>query len=224
MSFVTPGFAIFIFSLILLISGIAAWLYGSYNNYDIATFHTFIAVLTGLGVFVTFMFYFSVVELQQQQQQLFIIDETSRISQNVLNSILGEINIATKIIPQFCASIIPLSHHPVLEVDVVTTESCSQKLVLSYKIFSVWQDLIISIGFVNFDPISYVTNFLQRANSKLLFVQWTTSKINFNFVTQQLGDLLFEYALPITNQTPETYVQTAQNLIADPRFIAIINK
>lgn len=224
MSFVTPGFAIFMFSLILIISGIAAWLYGSYNNYDIATFHTFIAVLTGLGVFVTFMFYFSVVELQQQQQQLFIIDETSRISKNVLNSILGEINTATKLIPQFCASITPLSHSPVLDPDIVTTESCSQKLVLSYKIFSVWQDLIISARFINFDPISYVTNFLQRANSKLLFAQWTTSKINFNILTQQLGDLLFEYALPITNQTPETYVQAAQNLIIDNRFTSIINK
>ena len=58
---------------------------GSISTYDKGSFHTFIAVLTGLGVFITFMFYYNLVELQAQQQKLASIQELSRINNTVLS-------------------------------------------------------------------------------------------------------------------------------------------
>ena len=91
-------------------------------------------------------------------------------------------------------------------------------MTLSYKIFELWQDVILAHKFINYDPLSYIVNFLQRANSEQLYVQWTVNKINFNNETIKLGDLLFEYALPITNQTTEEYISVANKLIVDPRY------
>jgi len=231
MVWVTPGVALILFILILVISGLTAWYMGNYAHFDVSTFHTFIAVLAGLGVFVTFMFYYSIVELQQQQQILITVQETARISDTVLNSLLEEMNQASIIIPRFVLSLNPLGTTGCtnsdsvtlnIEEDPINPQSCTEKLVLSYKIFNSWQDVIISSTFVAFDSLSYVTNFLQRANSGQLFQQWIPGRISFNAKTQSFGDLLFEYALAITDHTPQVYVATAQKLIADPRYKAIV--
>lgn len=223
MGFVTPKLALGVFLFILAAAAIAAWWMSTYNRYDQSTFHTFIAVLAGLGVFVTFMFYYSVVELQQQQQQLAVIQETARISDIVFNDLLSEIDKASIIVPNFTLSLTPLLPcGATAGPDPVTPEACIEKLILSTKIFGTWQDIIISNTFVDYQPVAYVTNFLQQANSSQLLDQWSTAKINFNSRTQSFGDLLFEYGLPITDQVPNSYVNAAYQLLADPRYIAII--
>ena len=61
-------------------------------------------------------------------------------------------------------------------------------------------------------------NFLQRANSSQLYDQWTASRLDFASNTQTFGDLLFQYGLPITMQTPANYEMVAQQLMADPAY------
>ena len=107
--------------------------------------------------------------------------------------------------------------------DPETPEACTAKYTLSYQIFTAFQDIILSNNFVAIEPLAYVSNFLQRTNSPQLYEQWKINKIDFNTKTQQFGDLLFEYGLPITEQVPASYTTAAQKLIADPRYLALFS-
>jgi hypothetical protein len=202
---------------------IIAWYMQHYHAYDKSGFHTFIAILTGLGVFVTFMFYYNVVELQNQQQQLAALQELTRINDGLQNNVLKGIMVASNTIPYFVLSITPLNAASccgscILEPDPVTPQTCTEKMTLSYKIFSLWQDVLVSNKFISFDPVTYITGFLEQANSQLLFEQWVLVRNTFTPRTQTFGDLLFKYGLPITIQTPETYAHAAVLLMADPVF------
>jgi hypothetical protein len=238
MPLVSENIALIIFAIVIITSAIIAWWMGSYTDYDKGSFHTFIVVLAGLGVIITFMFYYNVVQLQGQQQQLAAVQEFSRLNDTVLNSVLDSIMESSSIIPNFVLSITPLTNTVCCStgttgsigitgctipvgVDPVDPQTCTEKMLLSYRIFSLWQDIITSNSFMRLNPEPYITNFLQRANSQQLYVQWTVNKLNFNSKSQTFGDLLFEYGLPITNQTPQTYIDTTQRLIADPRFQTI---
>src|SRR3990167_5881578 len=109
MYLVTPNVAIVMFIIILIAAGILAWAMGNYDKYDKGSFHTFISILIGLGIFVTFMFYYNIVQLQNEQQDYAAIQEASKISENILNSVLKEIKKASVIIPNFVNSITPLT-------------------------------------------------------------------------------------------------------------------
>lgn len=236
MALVSQNFALLLFVAIIVIAAVLAWWLGNYADYDKCSFHTFIAILAGLGIFITFMFYYNLVALQNQQQQLASIQEISKINESMLNSVLNEMKHASNIIPNFVLSITPLTNTVccstggtgsdptciiAVGLDPVTPQTCTEKMVLSYRIFSLWQDTIASSILMNYDSAAYVANFLQRANSQQLYSQWQVSRIDFDPHTQQFGDLLFEYGLPITNQTPESYSLAAEQLIADPRYQTI---
>jgi hypothetical protein len=227
MALVSPNLALGLFGIILVIAGLIAWYMQHYNTYDKSSFHTFIAILTGLGVFVTFMFYYNVVELQNQQQQLAALQELTRINDALQNTVLKGILQASNIIPNFVLSITPLNkitccESCIIVPDPVTPQTCTEKMTLSYKIFSLWQDVLISNKFIGFDPVTYITGFLEQANSPQLFEQWKLVRNTFNTKTQSFGDLLFKYGLPITIQTPETYQQTALTLMSDPIYKNLI--
>lgn len=238
MPLISETAALIIFATIIIIAAILAWWLGPHPEYDKGSFHTFIAILAGLGVFVTFMFYYNIIQLQNQQQELAAVQEIARINDIVLNSVLDEIKYASIIIPNFVLSITPLTNNVccftgiagitgntgcsiLIGADPIDPETCTEKMVLSYRIFSLWQDIIVSSQFMSIDQTSYVSNFLQRANSDQLYAQWTALKINFGNQTQLFGDLLFEYGLPITTQTPLEYTTVAMSLIADPRYCAV---
>jgi hypothetical protein len=172
------------------------------------------------------------------QQQAAFIQEVSSINESITNSVLDGINESSEIIPNFVLSLTPLSNNVccytggtgitgtcVIPVgpDPVNPQTCTAKMVLSYKIFSRWQEVIMSNNYMSFDITPYVINFLQKANSQQLFAQWSINRLNFTDSTQIFGDLLFEYGLPITIQIPESYSQAAHKLIADPRFNSIYN-
>lgn len=221
MGWVTPKVALGIFVVIIIAAAIISFTMKNYETYDKGTLHTFIAILAGLGVFVTFMFYFSVIELQQQQQELSGIQELARINNAQLNSVLTEIKTASSKIPSFVLSITPLTNticKNTIPIDPVDPELCTMKMVLSYRIFSLWQDVIVSNYFLKVDSLSYISNFLQYANSRQLKDQWKVSKLNFTADVQKFGDLLFEYGLKITKQTPEAYILAAKQLMCNPKY------
>lgn len=188
------------------------------HNYDQSRVFVFMSVLAGLGVIITFFFYYGVVELNEEQHRLNVVQETARISNILVEELMWEIVEAGKIVPNFAASVTPLQIYSHMTPDPETTDADFAKLFLSYKIFSVWQDLLIADEFTANEPLAYITSFLQRANSRPLFYEWIKHKIDFNSHTQKFGDLLFEYALPITDQRPDIYVDTAKKFLADPRY------
>lgn len=216
------------FAIILIISGIAAWWMGGYSNYDKGSFHTFISILMGLGIFVTFMFYYNIVQVQNAQQEFAAIQEASRISDSILNNILDEIRIAGRIIPNFVTSITPLTSKICcgetcsVEKDEIRAETCTERMVLSYRIFSLWQDVIETTRYANIDLLACVSNFLQRANSNQLYEEWLVNRLNFGNRTQRFGDILFTYGLQITIQTPEEYTSVANKVLSDPNFNGIM--
>jgi hypothetical protein len=89
---------------------------------------------------------------------------------------------------------------------------------LSYRIFSLWQDVLLTDKFLKYEPQAYICNFLQRANSKELYQEWKTVKINFDSKVQRFGELLFSYGLPITLQTNESYVNASNELINSQEY------
>jgi hypothetical protein len=232
MFLVSPTLAIILIAVIIGLAIIVAWWKQNYSNYDQGAFHTFIVVFAGLGTLVTFAFYYNLLILQEQQQELTVLQEASEISNSVLNGVLESMNNSSPIIPAFVLSLTPLTNTICCPggntgetgcsftpaEDPVNPQTCTEKMTLSYRIFSLWQDVIAANGFIADNQLAYVTNFLQKANSQQLYQQWNLSKINFSPKTQTFGDLLFEYGLPITNQTPAEYTSTANKLIADPRY------
>ncbi len=220
MVIVTPGAA-----LLLLIAVLAVAIFITYKtpveNYNQSKAHVFMVVLAGLGVIITSFFYYGVVELNERQQRLSIVQETARIGNILVGELMSEIADSGKVIPNFAASVTPLQNNFKSYPDQSIPEADFTRLFLSYKIFSVWQDVLISDEFTANEPLSYITSFLQRSNSKPLYNEWSKAKIDFNAQTQKFGDLLFEYALPITDQRPEVYVDTAKKLLSDPRYTQI---
>ncbi len=244
MYLISPALGLVAFGIILVVAIVIALWMRDYQSYDKNWFHSFIAILTGLGVFVTFLFYYNIIVLQQEQQQSNTAEELARINSLVLTTMLESINQSSHVIPNFVLSITPLTNEVCCNAgtggstgttggtglvctipvgpDPVNPQTCTEKYVLSYRIFSLFQEIILNKHKKNMEAEAYISNFLQRTNSPQLFAQWTVNRINFQPKTQTFGDLLFEYGLPITVQTPQEYTATAQKLMADPRYQELI--
>lgn len=224
MSTVTPTVAIVVFVIILVISLLIAFNTKTFKDFDTSRVHIFIIALGGLGVIITFLFYYSVVELQQQDQQRSYLKETSRVSNQFTTKLLTNIRDASSIVPGFVATITPLQNKGITpQPDPNTPQVIATRFTLSTQIFSVWQDVIYSKAFLNISQLAFVTNFLQMANSSQLYAEWQNAKINLSDRTQLYGDLLFKYGLPITVQTPEEYVRVATELVNSSEFAHIVH-
>lgn len=208
-------------SIIFLILVLVVTLFITYQtpaeNFDGSKTYVFLTVLAGVGVFITFLFYYGVVELNAQEQALATVQETARTDE-LNNKMITTIAEASAAVPGFVASITPLQNNGRSYYDEVNPVNENTKLAVAYTIFSVWQDMFIADKFTGNEPVAYVSNFLQRANSTQLYDQWKLAYIDFNRSTQILGELLFEYALPITRQHPEVYQEAAQRFVKDPRY------
>ena len=218
---ITPQIAVTVFIIVIIVAIFVTW-QSDPINYDHSRAHIFIATLARLGIFITFLFYYSVVGLQQQQQRLSILQETSNISSNILDTFARQIQTTAEIAPQFAFSLIPLL--PQAAVYESIPDSCSARQAmevqnLSFTIFDLWQDVTLSHRFLDVGDLALNSNFLQRAHSPYLYQMWEVNKLNFNFSTQQYGDLLFEYGLAITDsRNPQAYVDAANTMMSDPRY------
>ena len=218
---VNQNTALLLFAIIIIISIILAWYMKNFDAYDKSPFHSFIAILGGLGVFVTFLFYYALMVTSFENQNLTNAQENLQI--NKLNTVFEEIKQSSEIIPYFILSITPLtspSNYLSSDVDTINPKTYAAKISLSFKIFALWEDVVISH---KNDHLSYITKILQRANSKQLYEQWTLTKLNFTTNTQIYGDLLFEYGLSICEQIPLSYITVGKKLIEDPRYIKIFD-
>lgn len=219
--------ALIVFIIIIIISFVIALSFGNYASFESTWIHTFIFVLLGLGVIITFLFYYAVVTLSLQEQELDNIQEISRVNDTLLNNVFTEIKASSTLIPNFIYSITPLTSpniSNILSVDEITTPLVyAAKMTLSSKIFSLWEGVVTSHKILQSEHFSYITEFLQRANSKQLHELWIATKLNYNLGTQIYGDLLFEYGLQITEQKPESYIMSAKLLCADTRYIKLFS-
>lgn len=219
-SIVTPVTALCVFIGVLIVSLLISG-FCTPSTFDQTRTKIFITCLAGFGVVITFLFYYGVVTLQQSQQRYSIINLTSNLNKILLKGVMDQIHHASEKVPHFTSTLFPLLKLNV-EKDVCNVENTLLIYKLSYKIFSLWQELIIATPFIDIDDISYLCNFLQRANSELLYEQWQQCKIDFNKDTQNFGDLLFHYALPIKKQKPKIYRCIARQMLKDPKYLEVM--
>lgn len=222
MDLVRPSSTVFVLVSVVVVAIILAFLVTP-GEYEGSRVQIFMSILTGLGIVVTFFFYFGTVELNERQQKLAIVQETARINNVLIEELYNELAFASEIIPNFVASVTPVRSSYYVPPDPTTARAQAEKTFLSEKIFSVWQDILISDEFTANEPLSYITRFLQNANSIQLYEEWLEGKVGFNVKTQKFGDLLFEYALPITDQRSEVYLNLAEKFIKDPRYSVFVN-
>lgn len=224
MAMLTPIAACLVFAVVLVLALIIT--FASAPSGDRNRAQIFIATLAGLGIFVTFMFYYNVVALQQVQQDLHVIEQTRNINSSITDTYVSEVRKAAPLIPAFTLSLMPLSPCPVAELaqDEVTPQACIEKFVLSSKVFTIWQEFIISHGYIYVDAHAYVCSFLQRASSAQLREMWLLHRADFDSEAIAFGDLLFEYAARVEQRTSEAYARQAGELVRDPRFLKLITK
>lgn len=227
MILISESAAILIFIVIIVIALLIAWYMKDYASYEVTWFHTFIAVLTGLGVFITFLFYYNLLILQGQDQQREGLEELEAINNLYIKSILKSMRKTSTIVPNFILSMTPLipsiNNILITSEDPITPETLVVKMTLSLRIFYFWQHVIYRIlseipHVRNLDDINHTIDFLQKANSEQLYEQWKIFKYTFYDYTQIYGDLLFKYGLPITVQTTESYINAANELLNDTDY------
>jgi len=219
-SIVTPAIALGVFITVLLIALLISG-FCNPHSYDNTRTKVFISCLAGLGVFITFLFYYGIVSLQQAQQRFNIIEMTNHINKS-LKCIIDDIHLASNQIPCFSLSLFPLiKQNDIIDEDCV--ENNILKTKLAYKIFALWQQVIIAVPFVEIDAISILHNFLQRAHSQELHTYWCDMKADFNKDTQLLGDLLFKHALNMET-TSKSFLRAAKKISKDPLFYHIMKE
>lgn len=216
MGLVSPNIALFVFGGILVLSAIAAWYFRNYSSFDRGRFHVFIVVLTGLGVAVTFMFYYNVVQLQNQEQQLALLQQMAHIDDTLGKSLPNILREITPLVPAFVMSLYPL-HEPSTVPDATTPQAQIAIITTCATIFYLWQDIVLTHQVLHHDMHGYTITFLQWAHSPALAQEWEHMSNNLNPRTQTYGRLLFRYGANVA-PTSEAYEAAAKNLLSDPEY------
>lgn len=216
MGLVSPNIALFVFGGIIILSAIAAWYFSAYAAFDRGRFHVFIVVLAGLGVTVTFLFYYNVVQLQNQEQQLTLLQQMTHIDDilgKTLPAVLREI---TPLVPAFVLSLYPL--HPAVAIpDYTTPEAQIAITTTCATIFYLWQDVILTHDVLHHDMLGYTVTFLQWAHSPILAQEWAHMLTNLSPKTQIYGRLLFQYGANVSPNS-SAYQEAAEALLSDPAY------
>lgn len=221
-SIISPFVALGVFVIVLLV----ALLISGFTNpvhFDHTRTKIFLYCLTSMGVVITFLFYYSVVQLQASQQRVVILQMTSNITKMLTKEIHDQIYKVSKKVPNFVMSLYPLqNNHCIVEKDIINTETCMIKFKISYKIFLLWQELLLCLPFLDIEPTSYICICLQNAHSNQLKEQWEISKCDLNCNTRAFGDLLFFYAGKIKKQTPDNYTKMVKKMQKNKAFMSLL--
>lgn len=223
MTSVTPIVALCIFIIVVIIAVAIAFL-SNPDKHEKTRTRVFLTTLTGLGIIITFMFYYNVVELQQEQQLTTILEQTNSLNESILETLLVEIRKASTVAPHFTLSLLPLSECAQCDSgeDPQTPEVRLECYIVSYKIFSIWQNFLEGSYFLRTPLEGYLTNFLQRAHSKPLHDMWLLYKHDFGDRTQLFGDMLFEKSSLITENVSESYAKCAAEIVNDRKFKVLL--
>lgn len=220
MATVSPMVALLVFFLLITIAVIVSMTMGD-KEFQGSRIHIFFSCVAGLAIFITFLFYFSVVSLQQQQHRLSILDETSTLSLGMVTALNQEMQEAAHRIPQFISSLNPLL--PCIQGYGDTTDACGAKgcmesYTISSKIFAIWQTATLSSSYIDIEPEALNYYFLQQTSSPYLYEYWRLFRKNYNLNTMQYGNLLFEYGLGVKDKTVAGFSAATEALLADPRY------
>ena len=211
MGFITPAVVVLLFLIIIFVTLILTATV-SEGGFGKSYLRTFTSVLIALGIFITFAFYFSVIELQQEQQRLSIVNQTARLNEHV-TGLYEAIKENYTYIPHFASSLIPLSGPTLTSADPLTPETQLRIYTLAQRVFTIWEEVELATGFLDFDPAAYIARFLQCATSVQLQTQWLMQRLHFSSSVQRFGDTLFEHAAQIQQHDVDAYQTQAQRVV-----------
>ena len=95
---------------------------------------------------------------------------------------------------------------------------------MSILIFQAWEDFITSAEVDETGHTVWINNFLQWANSEILYNNWTVLKTNFADTTQAFGDYLFYMAKSRPPKNEYELNELAKDIVATEKFQDIIHK
>ena len=219
---VSPGLALFVFLAILIVALLIAGFTTDPSNFDKTRTKVFMVCLLPLGMFLTFLFYYALVSIQQIDQRQGIINMTTELRKNLLHSVMDVLHDSHHKIPHFVSSLFPLIDCQCTEPDEHSNENNLLKHQISYKIFHLWESFIITVPFIDMDVTSFLIHFLQRAYSRQLYEQWALCKFDFNQDTQRLGDMLFKEAANIKHMDVKAFECAAKRIEKDKVFLQIM--
>jgi hypothetical protein len=219
-----PFIAIAIFVVIIVIAGFSCLVIPP-GKFDQTRLKTFVTVFAGFSLLATIMFYYLLIRLQVIQGDLLSLRETQEV-QSTMHQVVEKIKKSSKIVPSFCAKLIPLQFKGKVKREKTSDhlERAVEKHDLSTSIFGAFQTAVLEYKFVSEQEDFYNCTFLQWATSKSLRKYWTLSKISLIPKTQTFGDLLFEYAPKTNVHDVESYEKACHALKNDPRYKCIFEK
>ena len=105
----------------------------------------------------------------------------------------------------------------------ITVDSTLEEQYISILLIQCWEDYLKLRHFDKTGDDVWLVNYIQWAQSSYLKAQFDRLKHNYSDTTIRLAELLFEYAstLPIPTKDPGVYKKQVQELLKDPRLIAI---
>ena len=95
---------------------------------------------------------------------------------------------------------------------------------MSILIFQAWEDFITSAEVDETGHAVWMNNFLQWANSEILYNNWTVLKTNFADTTQAFGDYLFYMVKSRPPKNESELNELANDIVATEKFQDIIHK
>ena len=98
---------VIIFIIILIIAGLTAW-YCNPDSHDKSRWYIFIVTLAALGIILTFFFYYSLVEIQDEQHKLDVVEETQQLSRDITDITSKSMVKKLHSIPHFIMSLNPV--------------------------------------------------------------------------------------------------------------------
>lgn len=211
---ITPTLAVLILIIIISIV-LAITFFTTPDSFRSGRGSTFFACLAGFSIIIIFFFYYMLVSLNTKQQEILLNQESYQLNALLTASLVGDMRRVAEYDPEFVKTLNPLLPCPSGDI-----KACVETGGLAYNIFTSWQQ---SLRYEDFETncVHYLCNYLQRANSPELYGYWVKMKLNFNWRTQDLGDLLFEYGLPLKGHLPLVYEKAALELSCDSRFQAL---
>jgi len=151
----------------------------------------FLLILSGLSIFITFLFYYAVVRLQHQEQKLSVIEKTFDLHQALNTDLPTSIQAARLAAPAFVQSLHPFIPNNLSEQDPDLDDPLTVDL-LAKKIFTIWEQVALTQDFLDLDHAAFGFQMLQYARSPRLFTVWNHHlKQSVSKEAQQYGDLIF---------------------------------
>lgn len=221
---ITPINLLIVFGVCIFISLLCTVIYSSYDKYDKSKGHIFISIFAGILIIFTVIFGMLISYSLASSYELNLNNQRAATDKVIFQDLEQYIAENSTIVPYFVQSISPLSGNFGATPSQDDLEHSRIKVAIASHIFMTFDYFVREESIIAEEPSHFIYYLLQYCNSQELFELWEYMKYNYNSDVRSVGDILFEYALPITDQTYITYLVVTEELVHSAEFQDILKK